>query len=72
MNGGQGEDKRRRNTWPTKPCSALLFLLLNLVPLLVLSADTFCRSEFPSPPDFVFGLGTFAYQMDEDLSTQRA
>ncbi|KAF7119605.1 hypothetical protein RHSIM_Rhsim13G0034200 [Rhododendron simsii] len=45
-----------------KPCSALLFLLLNLVPLLVLSADTFSRSEFPLPPDFVFGSGTSAYQ----------
>ncbi|KAG5514567.1 hypothetical protein RHGRI_035839 [Rhododendron griersonianum] len=45
-----------------------IVLLLNLVPLLVLSADTFSRSEFPLPPDFVFGSGTFAYQHHSTVS----
>lgn len=48
-----------------KPCFPLLFLLLNLVPLLLVpsGAETFSRSKFPLPPHFVFGSGTSAYQV---------
>ncbi|KAG5514223.1 hypothetical protein RHGRI_035581 [Rhododendron griersonianum] len=49
-----------------KPCCPLLFLLLNLVPLLLVpsGAETFSRSKFPLPPHFVFGSGTSAYQSE--------
>ncbi|KAG5521015.1 hypothetical protein RHGRI_033533 [Rhododendron griersonianum] len=49
-----------------KPCFPLLFLLLNLVPLLLVlsGAETFSRSKFPLPPHFVFGSGTSAYQSE--------
>ncbi|KAI8522668.1 hypothetical protein RHMOL_Rhmol13G0014300 [Rhododendron molle] len=49
-----------------KPRFPLLFLLLNLLPLLLVlsGAETFSRSKFPLPPHFVFGSGTSAYQSE--------